>query len=81
MLCRPAHASSPFATALQWTNASAGVCAAAECHRLERAAQWGAGRRLLDAFLPAALGAAPWSDFADVLAAGEQARTRRPHAV
>ena len=57
----------------QWTSASKGVCAAAECHHIERDDQWAAGRRLLDAFMPAALGASAWSDFTSFLAAGEKA--------
>lgn len=57
----------------QWsTPTHGGVCSVAECHALERSAQQDAGRRLLSAFLPAALSNSTesWAQFESFLAAG-----------
>ena len=58
----------------QWSSPTAGgVCAHEECHRLDRTGQQEAGSRLLQAFLPAALGVASWDTLEVVLAAGAAA--------
>jgi len=56
----------------QWTSATSGVCSVAECHNLTHAEQHAAGRLILGAFLPAALGSQPWDTFEQFLAKGSK---------
>jgi len=57
----------------QWTSATRGVCAKAECHDLNQDAQQSAGRELIASFILATVGGGSWAAFEDELSKGQQA--------
>jgi len=60
----------------QWTTpTNGGVCTAAECHAIDRSEQHDIGRRILAAFMPAAMDHTKLDDFEQFLNEGKKAGT------